>query len=73
MSRIHPAPFPIDPLALVRQRDLAARWQKSIRTLQRWDGETYGPPSICIGGSVMYRVADVLAFEDRQRKGGEAE
>jgi hypothetical protein len=65
--------MPTDPLALVSQRDLAMRWQKSVRTLQRWRNDRYGPASLQIGGTIMYRVADVLAFEQRQRHGGEAE
>ena len=62
-----------DPLALIRQRDLAGRWQKSVRTLQRWRTDGYGPASLQIGGTIMYRVGDILAFEQRQRMGGEAE
>lgn len=61
-----------EPWALVPERALAKRWNKSLRTLQRWRSEGYGPPHIHIGGTVHYRVDDVLAFEDRQRRGGEA-
>lgn len=28
---------------LLQDRDLVARWRKSIRTLQRWRAEGYGP------------------------------
>lgn len=58
---------------LMRERELARRWNKSVRTLQRWRSEGYGPPYIRIGGTVHYRVQDVLAFEDRQRHCGEEE
>lgn len=61
------------PLALIRQRDLAMRWQKSVRTLQRWRTDGYGPACLQIGGTIMYRWGDILAFEQRQRHGGEAE
>ncbi|MCB2136631.1 MAG: DNA-binding protein [Rhodobacteraceae bacterium] len=49
---------------------LATRWQKSIRTLQRWRAEGYGPAWIHIGGSIFFRMSDVLAFEERMRRGG---
>ena len=61
-----------DPLALLRERELAARWHKSLRTLQRWRNASYGPAYLQIGGSVHYRLADVLAFEAMQRRGGSA-
>lgn len=60
-----------EPWALAHERALARRWNKSLRTLQRWRSEGYGPAYIRIGGTVHYRVGDVLAFEDRQRHGGE--
>jgi len=62
---------PAADFTLMRERALAQRWNKSLRTLQRWRSEGYGPPYIRIGGTVHYRVGDVLAFEDRQRHGGE--
>lgn len=59
--------------SLVRERALAERWQKSIRTLQRWRAEGYGPAYIHIGGTIHYRMEDVLAFEARMRRGGVVE
>jgi hypothetical protein len=61
-----------DPLTLIRDRDLADRWQKSLRTLQRWRSEGYGPAYLRIGGTVFYRLSDVLAFEANVRRGGGA-
>ena len=61
-----------DPHCLLRERELAARWHKSLRTLQRWRNAGYGPTYLQIGGSVHYRLADVLAFEAMQRRGGSA-
>ncbi|RDD64189.1 DNA-binding protein [Thalassococcus profundi] len=43
--------------------ELAARWKVSIRTLERWRAERYGPAWITIGGSIRYRIPDVLAWE----------
>ena len=60
-----------EPWALAPERALAQRWNKSLRTLQRWRSEGYGPAYIRIGGTVHYRVGDVLTFEDRQRHCGE--
>jgi hypothetical protein len=45
------------------QRDLARRWSISPRTLERWRWMNEGPPYLKIGGRVVYRVADVEAFE----------
>lgn len=55
---------------LLKERALAKRWKKSIRTLQRWRAIGYGPAYIQIGGSVRYRIEDVLAFETRARHSG---
>ena len=63
----------LDDGMLVSQRTLAARWKKSTRTLQRWRAERYGPAWLLIGGSVLYREVDILAFESRMRRGGEAD
>ena len=63
---------PDDPWLLIRERELAERWKVSKRTLQRWRSEGSGPPNILIRGSVRYRMADVVAFEERMRRGGGA-
>ena len=49
--------------------ELADRWRLTTRTLERWRAEHYGPPWITIGGSIRYRLDDVLAFEARHRSG----
>jgi hypothetical protein len=45
-------------------RDLARRWQVSVKKLEndRWRGG--GVPFVRIGAAVRYRLADVLAFEE---------
>ena len=63
---------PADPWHLIRECELAERWKNSRRTLQRWRAEGAGPAYILIGGAVRYRLADVLAFEERMRRGGDA-
>lgn len=57
------------PTELLRERELAARWRTSRRTLQRWRAEGHGPAFIQIGGAIRYRLADVLAYEERRRVG----
>lgn len=48
------------------QTDLANRWRMSPRTLERWRFTGEGPQFIKLGGRVVYRLEDVVAFEDRQ-------
>lgn len=58
---------------LLAEDELAQRWKKSTRTLQRYRADGTGPAWIRIGGSVLYRLSDVMAFEDAARVGGQAE
>ncbi len=57
-----------DPTYLT-QRELAQRWKISGRTLERWRADVYGPAWILIGGSIRYRLEDVLAWEAGQMQG----
>jgi len=59
--------------SLISEQELGERWQKSSRTLQRWRAERYGPAFILIGGSIRYRLEDILEFEARMRRGGVVE
>lgn len=45
------------------QIELAARWNISHRTLERWRWTGEGPKFIKLGGRVIYRLEDVEAFE----------
>lgn len=51
------------------QRELSQRWKISIRTLERWRGERYGPAWHVLGNSVRYGMRDVLAYEAARRHG----
>lgn len=53
---------------VLTEADLVLHWQKSVRTLQRWRAEGYGPTWIVIGGTIRYRWRDIVAFEDRMRR-----
>jgi hypothetical protein len=45
------------------QKDLAKRWNISHRTLERWRYTGQGPAFLKLGGRVLYRQADIEAFE----------
>lgn len=47
----------------LNQAELAARWNISHRTLERWRWTGDGPQFIKIGGRVVYRLEDIEAFE----------
>lgn len=47
----------------LNQVELAARWNISPRTLERWRWTGEGPAFVKIGGRVVYRLADVDAYE----------
>jgi hypothetical protein len=51
----------------LRQADLAKRWGKSPRTLERWRWLGLGPAYLKLGGTVVYRLEDVVAYEIAQR------
>lgn len=57
-----------EPYAL-NQKELAARWGISPRTLERWRSQKTGPPWIELGGRVIYRTEDVLAYEQAHLRG----
>ncbi len=47
----------------LNQIDLARRWRISPRTLERWRWLRQGPRYLKLGGRVLYRVADIEAYE----------
>ncbi|PWE31099.1 DNA-binding protein [Pararhodobacter marinus] len=47
----------------LNQKELAERWTISHRTLERWRWAGEGPAYMKIGGRVVYRIADIEAFE----------
>jgi hypothetical protein len=52
-----------EPVRHLAQKDLARRWTCSTRTVERWRLRSEGPPFLKIGGRVVYRLADIEAFE----------
>lgn len=56
----------------LNERELAERWKRSRRTLQRMRQDGAGPAYYRIGGSILYKVDDIEAFETASRiEGGE--
>jgi hypothetical protein len=51
------------------QTELSRRWKISPRTLERWRWLRQGPAYLKIGGRVAYRLEDIEAFEEGQRRG----
>ena len=47
----------------LKQDEVAARWNVSVATLERWRSEGIGPKFLKIGGLVRYREVDIVAFE----------
>ena len=61
----------LPPRTVIRERDLARRWGKSVRFLQRLRGSELGPPWLRIGSTIFYRAEDILAYEAaRAQRGG---
>jgi predicted site-specific integrase-resolvase len=55
------------------QIELAARWNISHRTLERWRTTGEGPRFIRLIGRIVYRLEDIEAFEAEQTRGAEAD
>ena len=47
----------------IDQTELARRWVISPRTLEQWRWQGRGPRFLKLGGRVLYRLADVEAYE----------
>ena len=47
----------------LNQKELADRWNLSPRTLEQWRWRGVGPRYLKLGGRVIYRLADIEAFE----------
>jgi len=47
----------------LNQKELARRWNISHRTLEKWRWAGEGPKFIKLGVRVVYRLEDVIVFE----------
>lgn len=57
----------------LREDELALRWRISPRTLQRWRWKGRAPAHLQLGQRILYRHADVEAYERRHLQMGEGE
>lgn len=48
----------------LNQIQLAARWNISHRTLERWRWSGEGPKFLKVGGRVVYRISDIEEYEE---------
>lgn len=53
----------------LNQLELAERWRLSGRTLEKWRQTDRGPPHLRIGGRIIYRLEDVIAYEAANLRG----
>lgn len=58
-------------LPRLTRAELASLWRVSLRTIERREASGIGPHPIRIGGRVLYRREDVLAWEQAQIHGSE--
>lgn len=60
------------PDAVLTLKQLADRWGMKPGTLRNWRRAGKGPQSIPLGGGPrarrVYKVADVLAYEEKQKE-----
>jgi predicted site-specific integrase-resolvase len=52
----------------LNQSRLASRWHLSPRTLERWRWKGEGPAYLKLGGRVVYRIEDILAYEQARER-----
>ena len=56
-------------MEMLSEKDLAARWGVTQKTLQVWRTEGDGPKFITLGkNTIRYRMDDVLAYEAERTK-----
>ena len=51
---------------LITTRDLSRRWNLTSSTLTQWRWYGKGPKYLKIGGRILYRIEDIIAFEEQQ-------
>jgi excisionase family DNA binding protein len=56
-----------NPEQLMTKKEVAQRWQTSAKTVERRSRKD-GLPYIQIGRQIRFRLADVLAYEKKNRK-----
>lgn len=54
--------------SFLTEAELADRWRKSRRTLQRWRAANTGPAYHEINGRILYALRDIAALEAVTRR-----
>jgi predicted DNA-binding transcriptional regulator AlpA len=49
---------------VLTQKELAARWNMTPRTLQNWFNDGKGPKRVSLGNKIGYRLSDVAQYEE---------
>lgn len=54
---------------------LVVRWQSSVstRTLANWRSQSTGPRYVKVGGRIIYKIEDIIAWEDARTVKGTCE
>lgn len=53
---------------LLTPETLASRWQLPLATLSQWRWNGKGPEFIRLGKHILYRLEDVMIFEQQKRR-----
>lgn len=56
-------------------KELVVRWENriSVRTLANWRSQSSGPKYVKIGGRIVYKIEDVVAWENSRTVSGTCE
>jgi predicted heme/steroid binding protein len=56
-------------------KELVERWEGriSVRTMANWRSQSNGPRYVKIGGRIMYKIEDVVSWENSRTVGGTSE
>ncbi len=55
---------------LLSPKDLAFRWNISLKTVYRWHCIGHRPPYIKLGITIRYRLEDIIQYEEHLEPAG---
>lgn len=61
----------LDPNQRLTVEELAEREDVTVRTVYKWNRENTGPRYMRIGRRAVYKLSDVIAWENTRYVGGE--
>jgi DNA-binding transcriptional regulator YiaG len=59
-----------DDAVFLTERQLAERWNMSVKTIRNWRSNRVGPTCVKLMGAVRYRLSDIIEFEQANRRSG---